>query len=339
MRQLISSPYSHGVASLQQVMIQVVLALIPAIAIQSWYFGWGIISNIILAILFGIGFEALVMWLRRRPIKCTILDGSTLVTALLLAIIIPPASPWWLILIGSFTAIVLAKQIYGGLGFNPFNPAMVGFVVLLISFPREMTQWLAPLDPQQSGAGLIATLQIVFGGEVALDGLTGATPLDTLKTGIGMGIDVAEIMQNDTIFGQLGGIGWEAVNLAILAGGLWMLWRKTIRWQVPVAMLGSLAAISTLFYLIDPGQYADPLFHIFGGGALLGAFFIATDPVSGATSPRGRILFGIGVGLFTYIIRNWGGYPDGVAFSILLMNMAAPMIDYYTQPKAFGHRG
>lgn len=339
MKNLISSPYSHGDSSLQQVMMQVVLALIPAIAIHFWYFGWGIITNILLAILFSIGFEACVMWLRRRPIKPAIFDGSALVTALLLAVTIPPSSPWWLIFVGSFAAIVLAKQIYGGLGFNPFNPAMIGFVVLLISFPKEMTQWVAPLDLQQPGAGFIGTLKIVFSGELGLDGLTGATPLDALKTGIGMGGNIEGIMQSTTIFGQLSGIGWESVNLAILAGGLWMLWRKTIRWQVPVAMLSALGAISALFYLIDPNQYADPLFHIFGGGALLGAFFIATDPVSGATSPKGRIFFGVGVGLLTYIIRNWGGYPDGVAFSILLMNMSAPMIDYYTQPKAFGQKG
>lgn len=339
MKNLISSPYSHGDSSLQQVMLQVVMALIPAIAIHFWFFGWGIITNIFLAILFSIGSEALVMWLRRRPIKATIFDGSALVTALLLAITIPPSSPWWLIFIGSIVAIVLAKQIYGGLGFNPFNPAMIGFVVLLISFPQEMTQWIAPISLQQPGVGFIGTLQIVFSSELGLDALTSATPLDALKTGIRMGGEVNSVMANTPIYGQFAGIGWESVNMAILAGGLWMLWRKTIRWQVPVAMLGTLAAVSTLFYLIDPSRYVDPLFHLFGGGAILGAFFIATDPVSGATSFKGRIVFGIGVGLLTYIIRAWGGYPDGVAFGILLMNMAAPMIDYYTQPKAFGQKG
>ena len=338
MRNLISSPYSHGDSSLQQVMMQVILALIPTIAIYFWIFGWGIITNIVLASTFCLGFEAIIMWLRRRPIKNTLFDGSALVTAMLLAITIPPLSSWWIILIGSMAAIVFAKQIYGGLGFNPFNPAMVGFVVLLISFPKEMTQWLAPIESGQQAMGLLPSLQFVF-GSTGLDALSGATPLDALKSGIRMGETVNEAMVNTPIFGQLSGIGWEWINLAILAGGLWMLWRKTIRWQVPVAMLGSLAAIASLFYLIDPNHYADPLFHIFGGGALLGAFFIATDPVSGATSPKGRIIFGIGVGLLTYIIRSWGGFPDGVAFSILLMNMSAPMIDYYTQPKAFGQRG
>ena len=338
---IISSPYNHGDSSVQQVMLQVILALIPAIALHFWFFGWGVITNIVLATGFCLGFEAIIMWLRRRPIRPPLLDGSALVTAMLLAITIPPFSSWWLILVGALAAIVFAKHLYGGLGFNPFNPAMIGFVVLLISFPRQMTQWVPPIEllGQQQSVGLIGALQIVFSSEFTLDALTGATPLDALKTGIGMGGSVKSVMQGSSIFGQLSGIGWEWVNLALLAGGLWMLWRKTIRWQVPVAMLGSLAAISTLFYLIDPSHYADPLFHIFGGGALLGAFFIATDPVSGATSPRGRIFFGIGVGLFTYIIRSWGGYPDGVAFSILLMNMSAPMIDYYTQPKAFGQKG
>ena len=335
---IISSPYSHGDSSLQQVMMQVVLALIPAIAIHFWFFGWGIITNIVLATLFCLGLEAVIMWLRRRPIKRTLFDGSALVTAMLLAITIPPLSPWWLILIGSLAAIVFAKQLYGGLGFNPFNPAMIGFVVLLISFPKEMTQWVAPIEIGQQGIGLLQSLQIAF-GQAGLDALSGATPLDALKTGIRMGGSIDSVMAASPIYGQLAGIGWEWVNLAILVGGIWMLWRKTIRWQVPVAMLGSLAAIATLFYLIDPSRYADPLFHIFGGGALLGAFFIATDPVSGATSPRGRIIFGIGIGVITYSIRNWGGFPDGVAFAILLMNMSAPTIDYYTQPRVFGQKG
>ncbi|MCW8888694.1 MAG: electron transport complex subunit RsxD [Gammaproteobacteria bacterium] len=338
MKSLISSPYTHGDSSLQQVMMQVVFALIPAIGIHFWFFGWGIITNILLATLFCLGFEAIVMWLRRRPIQTTLFDGSALVTAMLLAITIPPLSPWWLILVGSLAAIVFAKQIYGGLGFNPFNPAMIGFVVLLISFPKEMTQWVAPVANGEQAIGLMQSLQIVF-GSTGLDTLTGATPLDALKTGIRMGGEVSGVMASTPIYGQFAGFGWESVNLAILAGGLWMLWRKTIRWHVPVAMLGSLASISTLFYLIDPSRYADPIFHLLGGGAILGAFFIATDPVSGATSTKGRIIFGIGIGLLTYIIRNWGGYPDGVAFGILLMNMAAPMIDYYTQPKVFGQKG
>lgn len=339
MRSLISSPYSHGDSSVQQVMLQVIMALIPAIALHFWFFGWGVITNILLATAFCLGFEAIIMWLRRRPVSPPLLDGSALVTAMLLAITIPPYSAWWLVLIGALAAIVFAKHLYGGLGFNPFNPAMIGFVVLLISFPKQMTQWAAPVELlAEQSVDLIGALQIVFSHQFTLDALTGATPLDALKTGIGMGGSVESVTAGSAIFGQLAGFGWDWINLALLAGGLWMLWRKTIRWQVPVAMLGSLAAIATLFYLIDPSRYADPLFHIFGGGALLGAFFIATDPVSGATSPKGRIFFGIGVGLFTYIIRNWGGYPDGVAFSILLMNMSAPMIDYYTQPKVFGQK-
>lgn len=340
MKSIISSPYNHGDSSVPQVMLQVIMALIPAIALHFWFFGWGIITNIVLATGFCLGFEAIIMWLRRRPLKPPLLDGSALVTAMLLAITIPPFSSWWLILIGSMAAIVFAKHLYGGLGFNPFNPAMVGFVVLLISFPKQMTQWVAPIELlAEQSVGLIGALQIVFSGEFGLDGLTAATPLDTLKTGIGMGGSVQSVMQGSATFGALSGSKWDWIKLALLAGGLWMLWRKTIRWQVPVAMLGSLGAISTLFYLIDPSRYADPLFHIFGGGAILGAFFIATDPVSGATSSRGRIFFAIGVGLFIYIIRNWGGYPDGVAFAILLMNMSAPMIDYYTQPKVFGQKG
>jgi len=323
-------------------MLQVAYALIPGMLLYSWLFGWGVIINVLLATVTALATEALMLRLRQRPVKMFLTDGSALVTALLLGLALPPLAPWWLILLGTAFAIIFAKHIYGGLGFNPFNPAMVGYVMLLISFPLEMTSWPAPLSLSEAHLTLSQSLSYVFGGSlptgIRLDALTMATPLDALRTELGLNKAMAEITASP-IFGSMGGTGWEWISIAFLAGGLWLMYKNIISWHVPAAMLGSLALISLVFYFINPATYSSPLFHLFSGGAILGAFFIATDPVSGATTPRGRIYFGIGVGLLTYVIRSWGGYPDAVAFSILLMNMAAPTIDHYTRPQVFGHGG
>jgi electron transport complex protein RnfD len=337
---VISSPHLHGPANVSNVMLRVVYALLPAVAGCVWLFGWGVLVNLLVAIAVALASEAAVLALRRRPILITLRDGSALVTALLLAIALPPLAPWWLVAVGSFFAIVFAKQLYGGLGFNPFNPAMAGYVLLLVSFPQEMTSWAAPAGLRSADLGLVQVLLHSLTGtlpaDIHMDALTSATVLDTLKVQLGMAHTVSEI-RGGPIFGYFGGKGWEIINGLILLGGLWLLWRRVITWHVPVAVLGSLALIATLFHLINPELYAGPLFHLASGGAMLGAFFIATDPVSGATSARGQLVFGIGMGLLIFVIRTWGGFPDGVAFAVLLMNMAAPAIDYYTQPRVYGH--
>jgi electron transport complex protein RnfD len=334
---VISSPHLHGPAALNKVMLQVCLALLPALAVHAWLFGWGIVFTSAIAVTVALVSEALVLQLRARPIIPTLLDGSAVVTALLLAIALPPLAPWWLTTVGVAFAIIFAKQLYGGLGFNPFNPAMVGYVLLLISFPREMTSWLTPAELRETSLTLSMSASAIFESD-AIDSLSGATPLDSLKTQLGMGVALPQIM-TAPLFGQFGGRGWELINGMILLGGLWLLFKRVISWHVPVAMLGSLFAIAGLFHLLHPAAYANPLFHLFAGGAMLGAFFIATDPVSGATSNRGRLLFGAGAGVLVFIIRSWGGYPDGVAFAVLLMNMVAPTIDYYTRPPVFGRKG
>ncbi len=336
-----SSPHTHGANGLSVVMLRVVYALIPAIAAYAWLFGWGVIINLLLATVTALATEAIMLRLRHRPLSPFLKDGSALVTALLLGIAIPPLAPWWLIVIGAAFALVFGKHLYGGLGFNPFNPAMVGYVMLLISFPREMTTWAAPLSLSGQTLSFSQNLGWVFSGTlpagVTLDSLTSATVLDTLKTQLKLGQDINQISASP-IFGAMGGTGWQWINLAILGGGVWLIYKKIISWHIPVAMLGSLALISLIFFVIAPEHHASPLFHLMSGGAMLGAFFIATDPVSGATSLKGRLWFGAGVGILTYIIRSWGGYPDAVAFAVLLMNMVAPTIDHYTKPVVFGHR-
>jgi electron transport complex protein RnfD len=263
-------------------------------------------------------------------------DGSALLTGVLLALALPPLAPWWIPVVGSLFAIVIAKQLYGGLGYNPFNPAMAGYVVLLISFPRELSLWPATGHV----LGLLDSLQLVFAGNLpdtlTLDAITMATPLDAVKTRLGLSETLTEI-HDTAVFGSFAGAGWEWLNLWFLLGGLWLLQQKVIKWQIPAGMLAGLFLTALLFYAWNPDIYASPLFHLFSGAAMLGAFFIATDPVSASTTPRGRLYFGFGIGVLTYVIRTWGGYPDGVAFAVLLMNMAAPTIDYYTRPRVFGH--
>lgn len=333
-----SSPYQHSDATTSRVMFQVSLALIPAVLLHFLNIGWGVITNIILILTFSLLLETLILTLRQRHPLIALSDGSTLVTALILGLALPPLVPWWLLLVAAITAVTFGKHLYGGLGYNPFNPAMLGYVVVLISFPVEMTQWMLPLAQQAVPLSLSESLQVVFSNRESLNALSGATPLDHLKTGIGLGRPITDLVHNAPQFGFLGSSGYEWVKIALLMGGLYLLFKGIIRWHIPVALLGSLAAIATLFYLIDSEQYASPMLHLFSGGAIFAAFFIATDPVTTATSPRGRVIFAIGVAVLIYTIRNWGGYPDGTAFAILLMNMAVPLIDHYTRPRIYGQR-
>lgn len=333
----VTSPHDQSGNRVGNVMFNVVLALLPGTLALAWFFGWGVILNILIAVAAAWAAEALILAIRKRPVLATLKDNSALVSAWLLALALPPLAPWWLTVLGMIFAIVFAKQLYGGLGYNPFNPAMVGYVVLLISFPLEMTQWLSPRTVAEL-PDLAATLHIKLLGQLppgGWDALSGATPLDLMKVQLGLMKPVEEITTNP-LFGYVSGRGWEWVGAMYLLGGLYLIFKRIITWHIPVAMLGSLFALSAVFFLIAPDRHPSPLFHLFSGGALIGAFFIATDPVSACTSNKGKLFYGAGIGLITYVIRRWGGYPDGVAFSVLLMNMAAPFIDYYTKPRVFG---
>jgi electron transport complex protein RnfD len=334
---LVSSPYVTPSNSLRRLMIQVIIALLPGTLVYAWHFGPGVLVNIVLAILFALLFEAAVLKLRARPILPHLTDFSAVVAAWLFALCLPMHSPWWLVLVGTGFTMIAGKHVYGGLGFNPFNPAMVGYVVLLISFPREMTTWYLPGSVSGATLTLSETLAYSFGSAdlAQWDALSSATPLDQVKTGVGQHIAIADIRLSP-VFGEFAGKGWEWISLAWCVGGAWLLATRTIRWHIPLAVLGGVLAMSAIFYLTDPDSYASPLFHLLSGAVVIGAFFIATDPVTAATTDRGRLIYGLMIGCLIYVIRAWGGYPDGVAFAVLLANMCVPFIDYYTQPRVYG---
>ncbi len=334
----VSSPHITTDRGVPAIMREVLYALVPGTIAATWYFGWGVLINITVAIASALAFEALALRLRRRPLLPTLGDGSAVVTAWLLGLALPQLSPWWLTALGVFWAIIVAKHLYGGLGYNPFNPAMVGYVALLISFPSLMTRWVPPHMLAVQPPDLLQTLAIVFTGSLpdqGWDALTMATPLDTVRTHLGLNQTIAEIREKP-LFGDFSGKGWEWVANWYALGGLWLIYRRIIPWQIPLAMLLGLALPAGVAYLSNPDHFASPAFHVFSGGAVLGAFFIATDPVSGSATPLGRIIFAAGVGLLTWVIRTFGGYPDGVAFAVLLMNMVVPLLDQYTRPRVFG---
>ena len=326
----------HNSNTTSREMALVILAMIPGLGALGWIFGPGIWIHSLIMVPTAIIAEALFLWMRGRNPRYALQDLSAILTALLLAASLPPLLPWWMAVLGTALAITLAKQLYGGLGQNPFNPAMVGYVVLLVSFPREMTSWLPPSGIGGETISWSSAQQIIFGtGPATIDGITGATPLGGLKASLLQGFTLDESLQRVPA-GILAGPGWEWINLAFLVGGAILLLTGTISWQIPVGVLAGLGGMALIFHAVDPASYATPLYHLLSGGIMLGAFFIATDPVTACTTPNGRLWFGLGVGVLDYIIRTWGGYPDAVAFSVLLMNSFAPLIDHFTQPTIYG---
>ncbi len=334
------SPYITNAPTVTSIMLKVLLALVPGIIAYTWIYGGGILVSLTLATTTAIICEAALLKIRQRPIKPYLIDMSAVVTAWLLALALPPLAPWWLVVVGTFFAIVIAKQLYGGLGYNPFNPAMVGYAVLLISFPLIMTKWPVPLLLAEHPLSFVEQLNFIFSNmlpsEIKVDAITSATPLDYLKTQLMLKHEVSNINQAP-IFGMFGAKGGEVVTGAYLLGGLYLLQQRIISWHLPTAFLAALAIISLTFYAVEPTHFANPMFHLMSGASMLCAFFIITDPVSGPTTPKGKLYFAAGVGVLTYLIRVYGGYPDGVAFAVLLMNMCVPLIDALTQPRVFGY--
>ena len=328
-------PYLLKNASVQRVMLQVLAALLPGIAAYVWIFGPIILVQLALTTATALAAEAAMLKLREKPLAMFVSDGSAIVTAWLIALTFPPLSPWWLVVAGTLFAVVIAKHLYGGLGQNPFNPAMVAFAVCIVSFPALMSQWPS-VGLQVSFAD---QARVVFGMMPRLDAISGATPLDTLKTALKLEegtVSVTQLLADQTVYGFFAGRGWEWVTGGYLLGGLFLLWRGIISWHAPVSFIAGLTLLSGMLWAYQPTQFANPLFHLFSGGAMLGAWFIVTDPVSGCTTTKGKLIFGFVAGALAYLIRVFGGYPDGVAFAVLLLNICVPLIDHYTQPAIFG---
>jgi len=336
------APYLAPAANVSGVMQQVLLALVPAALAHVWFFGPGLIFNLLVAAAACTGGEALMMRLRGRPPMRALSDYSALVTAALLAFALPSLTPWWVTATAGLFAIIVAKHLYGGLGFNIFNPAMAGYVVVLVAFPMHLNLWVAPRmgDIDYQFLTTLQTLQYTLTGALpdalGYDQISRATPLDAMKSGLNDMRTPAEI-RSLPIMGDFGGVGWEWIGNFIAIGGFWLMIRKVIRWHIPLGVGAGLLVPAGIMWLISPGTEPSPGFHMFSGAALLCAFFIATDPVSAAASPKGRFIYGAGIGFLIYAIRTWGADVDGVAYAVLLMNMAVPVIDRITRPRIVGH--
>lgn len=320
-----SSPHMHSGENIQRVMLLVILALLPAAAAGIYFFGLPALRVMVLCTVGCVAFEAL--FCKMRGHKNSIADLSAALTGILLAMNLSANSPWWICLLGAFIAMGLGKHIYGGLGFNPFNPALVARVALLIAFPGHLTSWVAPRGADLAGNPVLAT--------TAADAVSTATPLYEIPSTLHEGGEVTYQYMNYFI-GRMGGCIGETSALALLIGGLVLIALKLIRWQVPVAFIGTVAALTGIIHLIYPDTQPTPLFHMLAGGLFIGAFFMATDMVTSPMTRRGAIVFGVGCGVITTAIRAWGAYPEGVSFSILFMNALTPFIDRYSSRKPFG---
>jgi len=339
---LVSGPYAHSNSSTARTMGLVMLALLPTTGYGVYLFGWPALFLLIVTLLSTAGAEALCLRLAGKPVRPFLMDGSAVLSGWLLALTLPPWAPWWIGVSGGVIAIVIGKQVFGGIGQNLFNPAMVARVVLLISFPLEMTTFLAPHPLLAIGSpGFLDSLGITFGAGLQADAISSATVLGGVKTALISGLELPAInasvpdwhtMAIGTLSGSLG----ETSSLLIVAGGVFLLATRVISWHIPVAMTGTLMLLSAGFHLLDPLHYPGAMHHLLAGATLLGAFFIATDLVTSPVTSLGQLLFGAGCGALVYVIRTWAGYPEGMAFAIMLMNALTPLIDHYLKPRVYG---
>ena len=330
-----------GKLSVSKVMFKVLLGLVPGIIAYVYYFGPAILVSLAIASVTALVAETILLIIRRKPVWPYVSDMSALLTAWLLALSMPPLSPWWLTTTATLFAIVIAKHIFGGLGYNPFNPAMAGFAAALIAFPSPMSHWSPPNQIASTRVEFRDQLNHIFpefaNKRFVIDAESMATPLDSLKVHVSIKEKIEDFSYMP-IFGKLAGKGTEMIAIAYLLGGLFLWQQRLITWHLPIAFLAVMAGMAEFFHLIDPTKHANALFHLFGGATMLGAFFIITDPVSAATTPKGKIIFAAGAAALTFVIRVFGGYPDGVAFAVLFMNMCVPLIDAYTIPPVFGRK-
>ncbi|MEW5890239.1 MAG: RnfABCDGE type electron transport complex subunit D [Pseudomonadota bacterium] len=338
----IASPHVHGGGSVGLTMRRVMYALTPATLFGLWLFGWPAINLFVITVGSCLAFEFACQ--RSMGQRTTLHDGSALLTGWLLALTLPPWAPWWTGVVGGFIAIVVGKQVFGGLGQNLFNPAMVARVALLVSFPVVMTQWVAPQPlTAPNSPGFVEGMRITLTSPPVPDAIASASLLGHAKTERSRGLDLIQAFAAPTApaasaVGMRAGSLGESAALLIAAGGLYLFLTGVIGWQIPVAVLAGIAVPAAIAHGIDPARHLGAAEHLLSGAAMLGAFFIATDYVTSPNTATGRLLFGLGVGLLTWIIRNWGGYPEGMAFAVLLMNALTPVIDRYVKPRILGRR-
>ena len=318
------SPHIHSEDTIQKLMYGVIISMIPALAISFFVFGIGALYVTLLSVVSCVIVEFILTkyLLKREP---TILDGSAVITGILLAFNVPSSLPWWAIVIGSVVAIGVGKTAFGGLGNNPFNPALVGRVFLLISFPVQMTSWPVPFESRFQ----------------FMDATTGATPLAIIKEGIDAGIPVSQLMSEipsylGLFLGGLGGSVGEVSAIGLIIGFIYMLWKKIVTWHTPISMLATIFVFTGILWLINPDKYIDPVFHLISGGVMLGALYMATDYVTSPMTSRGMLIYGFGIGFITVVIRVFGSYPEGVSFAILIMNGFVPLMNKYIKPRRFG---
>lgn len=341
----VGGPYAHARNSVRRTMGLVLVALLPATLFNLYVFGWPAINLFVLTIMTALLAESLCLALARRPQAPFLTDGSAILTGWLLAQSLPPWAPWWVGVLGALLAIVVGKHVFGGLGQNLFNPAMVARAVLLISFPLPMTAFVTPAPLGEATApGFLEGLAITFGTGNELDAFTGPTILSLINTELSKGVPVDQTLATSyqplaQLLGLVPGSLGETSALLLLLGGTFLIYKGVIRWYIPVALLATLGGLATAFYLFDPSQYAPASLHLLGGATLLAAFFIATDLVTSPVTARGQLIFGAGCGVLIFVIRNWAGYPEGVAFAILLMNAMTPLLDRYIRPRVYGRTG
>lgn len=337
-----SGPFTHAQTSVQQTMLTVAAALMPATIFNAWLFGWPAIFMFAFTVGACLALEAICLQLAGKPLLPSLTDGSAVLTGWLMAMSMPPWAPWWVCLIAAVFAICLAKHAFGGLGQNVFNPAMVGRVAVLVSFPLQMTTFVVPRPLFSADApGFLESLKIIFADALNVDAVSAASALGYVKTELSKGVPVSQSIEQvpdwmSMALGMHPGSFGETSAVLILAGGLFLMARRIISWHIPVSVIGTLFILGTVFNWVDPARFTGGLFHVMSGATLLGAFFIATDYVTSPVSKQGQIVFGIGVGCLTWIIRTFAGYPEGVAFAVLLMNGLAPIIDHHTRPRVFG---
>jgi electron transport complex protein RnfD len=335
----ISSPHISSARRVDEIMRKVIFALLPALGFGIVIFGWSALFLTFVTVSSALVFEAICLKLKGAKVESYLLDGSAILTGLLVAMTLPPYAPWWIGVVGSGLAIILGKHVYGGLGQNLFNPAMLARVALLISFPIEMTTWV-DMSPLFIGKDILEGFRITFFGAEISDAITGATTLGLVKTGFSQAQFLPDLLKDYSGFlafigCERGSLG-ETSTLLILLGGIWLMRQGVIQWFIPVSLLATVAILSTLFNLIDSTHYLSAWVHLNSGALMLVAFFIATDYVTSPNTPLGQLIFGTGCGVLIFVIRSWGGYPEGAGFAVLLMNSVTPLIDHYVRPRIYG---